>query len=153
MDRAQREGPNACCHAERRAALVGWLCLTAMVDSPNFRLELSQLTPNAPFALVLSDNQATLPLLNVTLHVDPTNVFVVSGVANPAWFTVLAAVLTSWRAVLANPVPMAVWAAVVTALMLVGFATLMLGLIVVVPVIGHARWHAYRDLVVTEAGR
>ncbi len=67
--------------------------------------------------------------------------------------TVLAAVLTSWRAVLANPVPMAVWAAVVTALMLVGFATLMLGLIVVVPVIGHARWHAYRDLVLTEAGR
>lgn len=67
--------------------------------------------------------------------------------------TVLAAVLTSWRAVLANPVPLALWAAVVTGLMLVGFATLMLGLIVVVPLIGHARWHAYRDLVVTEAGQ
>lgn len=67
--------------------------------------------------------------------------------------TVLAAVLTSWRAVLANPVPLALWAAVVTGLMLVGFGTLMLGLIVVVPLLGHARWHAYRDLVVTEAGR
>lgn len=55
---------------------------SAMVDSPNFRLELSQLTPNAPFALVLSDNQANLPLLNVTLHVDPTNVVVVSGLAD-----------------------------------------------------------------------
>lgn len=67
--------------------------------------------------------------------------------------TVLAAVLTSWRAVLANPVPMALWAAVVTGLMLLGFATLMGALIVVVPLLGHARWHAYRDLVVTEARR
>lgn len=65
--------------------------------------------------------------------------------------TVLAAVLTSWRAVMANPVPLALWAAVVTGLMLVAFSTLMLGLIVVVPLVGHARWHAYRDLVVTEA--
>ena len=55
---------------------------SAMIDSPNFRLELSNLTPNAPFALVLSDNQANLPLLNVTLHVDPTNPIVISGTAD-----------------------------------------------------------------------
>lgn len=67
--------------------------------------------------------------------------------------TVLGAVLTSWRAVLANPVPLALWAAVVTGLMLIGFGTLMFGLILVVPLLGHARWHAYRDLVVTEARR
>lgn len=65
--------------------------------------------------------------------------------------SVLAAVLTSWRAVLANPVPLACWAAIVTGLMLLGFATLLLGLVVVVPLLGHARWHAYRDLVVIEA--
>ena len=29
----------------------------------------------------------------------------------------------------------------------VGLATLYLGLIVTVPLIGHATWHAYRDLV------
>ena len=55
---------------------------SAMVDSPNFRLELSNLTPNAPYALVLSHAQANYPLLNVTLHVDPAHPAVVNGVAD-----------------------------------------------------------------------
>lgn len=60
---------------------------------------------------------------------------------------VLAAVLTSWRAVMANPVPLALWAALIMGLTLAGMATLLLGLVVVVPWIGHASWHAYGDLV------
>lgn len=60
---------------------------------------------------------------------------------------VLAAVLTSWRVVLANPVPLAIWAALIMLLTLAGMATLMIGLVVVVPWLGHASWHAYRDLV------
>lgn len=59
----------------------------------------------------------------------------------------LDAVLTSWRVVLANPLPMAVWSALIMLLVLLGFATLLTGLLVVVPVLGHASWHAYRDLV------
>ena len=59
----------------------------------------------------------------------------------------LVAVLTSWRVVLANPGPMSLWAAVIMTLVLVGFATAMLGLIVVIPLLGHASWHAYRALV------
>jgi len=57
------------------------------------------------------------------------------------------AVLTSWRVVLANPVPMAVWSALIMLLVLLGFASLLAGLLIVVPVLGHASWHAYRDLV------
>lgn len=60
---------------------------------------------------------------------------------------VLDAVLTSWRAVLANPVPLAVWAALIMGLTVLGLAPLLLGLIVIVPLLGHASWHAYRDLV------
>jgi uncharacterized membrane protein len=63
---------------------------------------------------------------------------------------VLRAVLTSWRAVMANPMPLALWAALVMSLTLVGLGTLMFGLVLVVPVLGHASWHAYRDLVVRE---
>ena len=61
--------------------------------------------------------------------------------------TVLQAVLTSWRVVLANPAPMALWSGLIMLLVLVGFTTLLLGLVVVLPVLGHASWHAYRDLV------
>jgi uncharacterized membrane protein len=60
---------------------------------------------------------------------------------------VLAAVLTSWRVVLANPFTMAVWAAAIATLTLAGMMVAMLGLVLVVPWLGHASWHAYRDLV------
>ena len=61
--------------------------------------------------------------------------------------SLLQAVLTSWQAVLANPLPMAFWAALIMGLTLLGLATALLGLIVVIPLLGHASWHAYRDLV------
>ena len=60
---------------------------------------------------------------------------------------VMHAVLTSWQAVLINPLPLAFWAALIMALTLLGFGTMLLGLIVVLPLLGHASWHAYRDLV------
>ena len=62
---------------------------------------------------------------------------------------VLAAVFTSWRVVMEHPGPMAVWAALIMALTLLGMVTGLLGLIVIVPWLSHASWHAYRDLVDT----
>ena len=60
------------------------------------------------------------------------------------------ALLTSVRAVGDNPVTMALWAAVIMIAIAFSFATAMLGFIVTVPLIGHATWHAYKDLVVTD---
>ena len=61
--------------------------------------------------------------------------------------TLLTAVLTSWRAVLMNPLPLAFWATLIMGFTLLGLGSLVLGLIAVVPMLGHASWHAYRDLV------
>ncbi len=61
--------------------------------------------------------------------------------------SVLGAVFTSWRVVMDDPVPLALWAVLIISLTLLGMATLMLGLVVVLPWLGHASWHAYRDLV------
>ncbi len=57
------------------------------------------------------------------------------------------AVLTSWQTVLANPATMAMWTAIILALTMLGMASLLIGLAVVMPLLGHASWHAYRDLV------
>jgi uncharacterized membrane protein len=57
------------------------------------------------------------------------------------------AVMTSVRAVAANPVTMAVWGVIVAALLGVGFLTLFVGLAVVIPILGHATWHLYRRVV------
>jgi uncharacterized membrane protein len=61
--------------------------------------------------------------------------------------SVLEAVLTSWKTVLTYPGTMALWAFLLMAFSLLGIFSLFLGLILVVPMLGHASWHAYRDLV------
>jgi uncharacterized membrane protein len=55
--------------------------------------------------------------------------------------------LTSVAAVSQNKGVMALWAALIGSLMLIGFVTAYVGLVVVLPLIGHATWHAYRETV------
>ena len=57
------------------------------------------------------------------------------------------AVLTSVRAVAANPITMAIWGLIVAGLLAIGSLPLFFGLAVVVPVLGHATWHLYRKVV------
>jgi uncharacterized membrane protein len=59
----------------------------------------------------------------------------------------LAAVLTSWRVVMHSPGPLALWGALLMGITLLGMSTALLGLIVAVPWLSYASWHAYRDLV------
>ena len=58
------------------------------------------------------------------------------------------AVATSVRAVMLNPVPMAVWGLVIAAGLVIGSLPALFGLIFVVPLFGHATWRLYRKLVV-----
>jgi uncharacterized membrane protein len=57
------------------------------------------------------------------------------------------AVLTSIRAVLANPATMALWGLIVAALLALGSLPFLIGLTVVMPLLGHATWHLYRKVV------
>lgn len=61
--------------------------------------------------------------------------------------TMRVAIRTSVRAVAKNPVTMATWALVILLVTGLSMATLMIGFIVFYPVMGHASWHVYRDLV------
>ncbi len=60
---------------------------------------------------------------------------------------VVTAIVTSWRAVAANVGVMVLWAVLIAAIMALGFALLFAGLVIAFPLIGHATWHAYRQLV------
>lgn len=60
---------------------------------------------------------------------------------------VVTAALTSLLCCLRNPGAALVWAFLIAVLTLIGFATFMLGLLVLFPLLGHASWHAYRDMV------
>ena len=59
-----------------------------------------------------------------------------------------AAVETSVRATLTNPVPVALWGLIVAALLVVGTIPIFAGLAIVMPILGHSTWHLYRRLVV-----
>ncbi|WP_265517266.1 DUF2189 domain-containing protein [Nitratireductor luteus] len=64
-----------------------------------------------------------------------------------------AAIETSARVMLANPLPVLLWGFIVAALLVVGSLPFFVGLAVVIPVLGHATWHFYRKTVVSPGGK
>ena len=81
-------------------------------------------------------------------------VFVVSAISIPMLLDrdvdIYTAMATSLVAVGRNIPAMAVWAVLIVVLTAIGFATYMIAMIAIFPVLGHATWHAYRDL--TQSG-
>ena len=59
----------------------------------------------------------------------------------------ITAMITSVRAVVTSPLPMIGWAAVIVVLLAVSAMPYFLGLVVTLPVLGHATWHLYRRIV------
>jgi len=78
-------------------------------------------------------------------------VFATTAVSVPLMMTrqidLVTAVTTSVRTVIDNPKPMILWAALIVAAMALGIATAFVGLIIAFPLIGHATWHAFNELV------
>lgn len=60
---------------------------------------------------------------------------------------IVTAMITSVKAVMASPVIMIGWGIVVTLLVIIGSLPLFLGLIVILPVLGHTTWHIYKKTV------
>jgi uncharacterized membrane protein len=132
--------------------LLTWLRIAAMI----FMLYWG-LTPPSFEELVVNTflRPASLPFLIFGTAVGGLFAFLsfaISAVSIPMLadrpkVDVITAIVTSVRAVRHNPGAMLLWAALIAAATGLGLATLYLGLIVTVPLIGHATWHAYRDLV------
>ena len=78
-------------------------------------------------------------------------VFAISAISIPMIMDrnvgALVAIVTSVRVVATNPRPMMLWAALIVLFTAAGLASLFIGLVVTLPLIAHASWHAYRDLV------
>lgn len=86
-----------------------------------------------------------------------TIVFAVSVISVPLMLDrnqdAVSSMLASVAALARNPASMIVWACMIVALTVIGFLSFHLGLVVLMPILGHATWHAYRDLVVPLAAR
>jgi len=103
---------------------------------------------------VITFKQPTFTLIYFTVGgLFATFIFASSVIAMPLMLdskvSATTAAMASLLACSRNPVPMLLWALCIVVLIGFGFATSFLGLIVTMPVVGHASWHAYRDLVET----
>jgi uncharacterized membrane protein len=65
---------------------------------------------------------------------------------------VMSAVISSVRCVLNNPKPLLLWAALIVMFVGLGLVTMFIGLALFMPLVGHASWHAYHDLVQSQTG-
>jgi len=57
------------------------------------------------------------------------------------------AMRASMRAAISNIPAMMLWSALILLLTLIGFAPLLCGLLIIAPLLGHATWHAYKDMI------
>ena len=101
--------------------------------------------------MFLSGNYWQLALIYVAIGgVLAIVVFVLSAISIPMLLDrdvdQYTAMATSLVAVGRNIPAMTVWAVLIVALTALGLATFMIGMIFIFPILGHATWHAYRDL-------
>jgi uncharacterized membrane protein len=123
------------------ALLVGLFVRNDVISDGYFSLTMLFDASHAGFVVAYLLFGGTLALL----------VFALSVVSLPMMLDrrvdMVTAILTSLATVRENPVAMLVWAAIIVAATIVGVMTWFIGLIVVFPLLGHATWHAYRELV------
>lgn len=63
----------------------------------------------------------------------------------------ITAVVTSFNAVLRNKAVMVLWAMLIVAIVGFGMATAFVGLIIAMPLVGHATWHGYKETIDSSA--
>lgn len=101
--------------------------------------------------IVLSEGSMLFPVWITLGGLGASLVFAATVVSAPMLLDrdvdMVTAISTSIRAVGENPIPMVFWAVLIMLLTAAALLTLMLGLVLAIPWIGHATWHAYRDVV------
>lgn len=127
----------------RLAALLFFLYFGG--DPPSFEQLFAQtfLEPAAlPFLVIGTGAGAILAFVAFSMSVVSIPLLLDRPEVN-----VIDAMIKSFEAVQVNFGPLLFWAALIVVFTLAGLVTLFLGLVVVLPLLGFASWHAYRDLV------
>ena len=121
------------------ALFFGGVALPSFAQLPMAMLQSEALLPflvtGTGFGCLLAAGSFALTAVSLPMLVD----------RDIAW---LEAVTISVQAVMENSRAMALWAGLIVLFTGLALVPFFLGLVVVLPLVGHATWHAYRDLVV-----
>jgi uncharacterized membrane protein len=132
-------------------ALIAWERISAIMFALFYRGEVSNVTNFVSGILGSGENLYFLAAYVVVGGALAIVVFALSAISIPLLMDrdtdAFTAAMTSLRAVQMNFDTMMLWAVMIVALIGIGFASLMLGMVILMPLVGHATWHAYRDLI------
>lgn len=133
--------------------IVFWTVITAALFAVNF----GTMTISDGFFSTILANKESMQFGGLLLLIGlffAVVCFMISVISIPLMthrkLDVVTAMVTSVRAVKKNPVVMFTWAFAIVALIGLGFAFFFVGIAVTLPIVGHASWHAYRELVVDD---
>jgi uncharacterized membrane protein len=122
--------------------LIFWMRIAALVHVFYPQVESAPLADFIPFFLT---NMA-IGLVIAGL------IFSISAFSIPLMMErrvdMMTAVFTSFNAVKKNLVAMTLWAIMICIGTLIGFASYGIGMLIIIPVLGYATWHAYRETIV-----
>jgi uncharacterized membrane protein len=131
-----------------------WVRIAGLLFAVFFGLAFSPSMADLPLALLRADDVLVFLVLGTGFgFVLACGTFAVSAVSIPMIvdrpeITALEAVTVSIQAVLENWRPMALWAGLIVLFIGMALVPFFLGLVLVLPLIGHATWHAYKDIVI-----
>lgn len=133
------------------AVAIAWFALSEILLAGAFSVPMPSVADTYYLGFLDEVNRAQVLWFIGTGGALAVAVFVLSVVTVPLIIDRQArageAMIASIGVVRANPLTMIVWSALILALTAIGFATLLLGMVVLIPLLGHATWHAYDDLV------
>jgi uncharacterized membrane protein len=130
---------------------VAWFALSALLLGSVFHIPAPNVSETMYRGFIDSANRSQVLGYIGAGGVLAAAVFAISVVAIPLIIdrhaTATEAMLASIKAVMTNIPAMILWSALILILTVIGYAPLLLGLLIVAPLLGHATWYAYRDMV------
>lgn len=130
---------------------AGWMRVSVVVFALFYTDQIPTLDSMLSTTFFTEDNLSFLLVYFSSGFIFALLVFAISVVSIPMLLDrdgdTLIAIFTSSLAMWRNPAAMTVWGLIVVSACLIGFLTYYIGLIITMPIIGLASWHAYRDLV------
>ena len=131
--------------------IIIFAAISAIMFALFYRGEVSNVTNFVSGILGSGENLYFLAAYVIVGAVLAIVVFALSAISIPLLMDrdtdAFTAAMTSLRAVQMNFDTMMLWAVMIVGLIAIGFASMMIGMVILLPLVGHATWHAYRDLI------
>lgn len=130
---------------------VGWFVISAILLGTVFHIAAPDIQATMYRGFLDSANRSQVLAYVAIGGALAVAVFAVSVVAIPLIIdrhaTAKQAMRASVQAVISNVPAMVVWSGLILILTIIGYAPLLGGLLIIAPLLGHATWHAYKDMI------